>query len=84
MMEASPPNPQDSSHSCHPRTQKTGARSPRPGLVWPRSQALGSHSCVALSSAEVSTSVPKEYPKTNSPKIESSLGQHIYSSLNSS
>ena len=40
-MEASPPNPQDLSLSCHPSSQNTGARSLRPGLVWPLSQRSG-------------------------------------------
>jgi len=61
-MEASPPSPQDLTLPCHPRIteHRSETSSLRPGLA-PQS-ALGSLPSVALSSAEVRTSVPKRNP----------------------
>jgi hypothetical protein len=71
MMGALPPNPQDLTLACYPSALRSRSEtiSLRPGLA-PQS-ALGSHPCVALSSAEVSTSVPEQISETNRCEIRS-------------
>ena len=64
MTGALPPNSQDLTLACYPSALRRRSEmiSLRPGLA-PQS-ALGSHPCVALSSAEVSTSVPEQKTET--------------------